>query len=186
MFFVNLQSTEFMRKTKLIPALLLLFLCFTKEHLIAQTDESFFTIYLIRHSEKDTLYENQLDPPLTTCGIERSKYLGSFFEDINIKNVYSTNYLRTIKTAMPTALSKKVGIQYYDSNNLRLFSEQLLNLKQNSLVVGHSNTTPILAGLLTGKDMNPFDENIYNRIYKVIVSHNKKKLFVLETSFVCN
>ncbi len=186
MFFVNLQSTEFMRKTKLIPALLLLFLCFTKEHLIAQTDESFFTIYLIRHSEKDTLYENQLDPPLTTCGIERSKYLGSFFEDINIKNVYSTNYLRTIKTAMPTALSKKVGIQYYDSNNLRLFSEQLLNLKQNSLVVGHSNTTPILAGLLTGKDMNPFDENIYNRIYKVIVSQNKKKLFVLETSFVCN
>tara|TARA_B100000900_G_scaffold298980_1_gene257502 strand:- start:1200 stop:1727 length:528 start_codon:yes stop_codon:yes gene_type:complete len=175
-----------MRKTKLIPALLLLFLCFTKEHLIAQTDESFFTIYLIRHSEKDTLYENQLDPPLTTCGIERSKYLGSFFEDINIKNVYSTNYLRTIKTAMPTALSKKVGIQYYDSNNLRLFSEQLLNLKQNSLVVGHSNTTPILAGLLTGKDMNPFDENIYNRIYKVIVSQNKKKLFVLETSFVCN
>ena len=186
MFFVNLQSTEFMRKTKLIPALLLLFLCFTKEHLIAQTDESFFTIYLIRHSEKDTLYENQLDPPLITCGIERSKYLGSFFEDINIKNVYSTNYLRTIKTAMPTALSKKVGIQYYDSNNLRLFSEQLLNLKQNSLVVGHSNTTPILAGLLTGKDMNPFDENIYNRIYKVIVSQNKKKLFVLETSFVCN
>tara|TARA_B100001109_G_scaffold81996_1_gene66945 strand:- start:128 stop:655 length:528 start_codon:yes stop_codon:yes gene_type:complete len=175
-----------MRKTKLIPALLLLFLCFTKEHLIAQTDESFFTIYLIRHSEKDTLYENQLDPPLTTCGIERSKYLGSFFEDINIKNVYSTNYLRTIKTAMPTALSKKVGIQYYDSNNLRLFSEQLLNLKQNSLVVGHSNTTPILAGLLTGKDMNPFDENIYNRIYKVIVSQNNKKLFVLETSFVCN
>ena len=81
MFFVNLQSTEFMRKTKLIPALLLLFLCFTKEHLIAQTDESFFTIYLIRHSEKDTLYENQLDPPLKTCGMERSKYLGSFFED---------------------------------------------------------------------------------------------------------
>ena len=186
MFFVNLQSTEFMRKTKLIPALLLLFLCFTKEHLIAQTDETFFTIYLIRHSEKDTLYENQLDPPLTTCGIERSKYLGSFFGDINIKNVYSTNYLRTIKTATPTALSKKVGIQYYDSNNLRLFSEQLLNLKQNSLVVGHSNTTPILAGLLTGKDMNPFDENIYNRIYKVIVSQNNKKLFVLETSFVCN
>ena len=186
MFFVNLQSTEFMRKTKLIPALLLLFLCFTKEHLIAQTDESFFTIYLIRHSEKDTLYENQLDPPLTTCGMERSKYLGSFFEDINIKNVYSTNYLRTIKTAMPTALSKKVGIQYYDSNNLRLFSEQLLNLKQNSLVVGHSNTTPILAGLLIGKDMNAFDEKIYTRVYKIIVSQNIKKLFVFETDFDCN
>ena len=175
-----------MRTIKLIPALVFFLLCFTKEHLIAQTDGESFTIYLIRHSEKDILSENQLDPPLTTCGIERSEYLSSFFEDTNIKKVYSTNYLRTIKTAMPTAMSKKVSIQYYDSNNLMLFSEQLLNLKQNSLVVGHSNTTPILAGLLTGNNMNAFDENIYNRIYKVIISQNNKKLFVFETSFDCN
>ena len=87
---------------------------------------------------------------------------------------------------MPTALSKKVGIQYYDSNNLKLFSEQLLNSKQNSIVVGHSNTTPILAGLLTGKVMNPFNENIYNRVYKVIISQKNKKLFVFDTSFDCN
>ena len=161
-------------------------LSFTNEHLIAQTDGVPFTIYLIRHSEKDLLSENPLDPPLTTCGIKRSEHLSSFFEDINIKNVYSTNYLRTIKTAMPTALSKKVGIQYYDSNNLKLFSEHLLNLKQNSLVVGHSNTTPILAGLLTDKNMSPFDENIYNRLYKVIINQNNTKLFVFETSFKCN
>ena len=63
--------------------------------------------------------------------IERSEYLRSFFADINIKNVYSTNYLRTIKTAT-NSFSKKLGIQYYDSNNLKLFSEQLLNSKQNS------------------------------------------------------
>ena len=175
-----------MKKIKLIPAFLIFFLCLTNKHLIAQTDVVSFTIYLIRHSEKDILSENQLDPPLTTCGIERSEHLSLFFEDINIKNVYSTNYLRTIKTAMPIALSKKVGIQYYDSNNLKLFSEQLLNSKQNSIVVGHSNTTPILAGLLTGKDMNPFDENIYNRVYKVIINQNNTKLFVFETSFNCN
>ena len=175
-----------MKKIKLIPAFLIFFLCLTNKHLIAQTDVVSFTIYLIRHSEKDILSENQLDPPLTTCGIERSEHLSLFFEDINIKNVYSTNYLRTIKTAMPIALSKKVGIQYYDSNNLKLFSEQLLNSKQNSIVVGHSNTTPILAGLLTGKVMNPFNENIYNRVYKVIISQKNKKLFVFDTSFDCN
>ena len=175
-----------MKKKKLIPALLFFLLFFSKELLIAQTDGATFTIYLIRHSEKDLLSENQLDTPLTTCGIERSKYLDSYFEDINIKNVYSTNYLRTIKTATPTASSKKATIQYYDSNNLKLFSEQLLNSKQNSLVVGHSNTTPILAGLLTGKDMKPFNEDIYNRVYKVIISQNNKKLFIFETSFECN
>ena len=175
-----------MRKTKLILAFLIFFLFFPNEQSIAQTEGESFTIYLIRHSEKDILSENQLDPPLTTCGIKRSEYLRSFFEDINIKNVYSTNYLRTIKTAMPTALSKKVGIQYYDSNNLKLFSEQLLSSKQNSIVVGHSNTTPILAGLLIDKDMDPFNENIYNRVYKVIINQKNKKLFVFETSFDCN
>ena len=175
-----------MKKIKLILAFLIFFSCLTNKHLIAQTDGVTFTIYLIRHSEKDLLSENQLDPPLTICGKERSEYLISFFEDINIKNVYSTNYLRTIKTAMPTALSKKVSIQYYNLNNLELFSERLLNLKQNSLVVGHSNTTPILAGLLIDKDMKPFDENIYNRIYKIIIEENNSKLFVFETSFNCN
>ena len=154
-----------MRKTTLIPAFLIFFLFFPNEQSIAQTEGESFTIYLIRHSEKDILSENQLDPPLTTCGIKRSEYLRSFFEDIKIKNVYSTNYLRTIKTAMPTALSKKVSIQYYNPNNLKLFSEQLINSKQNSIVVGHSNTTPILAGLLIDKDMDPFNENIYNRVY---------------------
>ena len=175
-----------MRNIKLIPALLFFLLCFTKEHLIAQTDRESFTIYLIRHSEKDLLFENQLDPPLTKCGTERSEYLSAFFEDINIKNVYSTKYSRTVETATPTALSKEVSVEYYDSNNLKLFSEQLLNSKQNSLVVGHSNTTPILAGLLIGKDMNAFDEKIYNRVYKIIVSQNIKKLFVFETDFDCN
>ena len=175
-----------MRKTKLILAFLIFFLFFPNEQSIAQTDGESFTIYLIRHSEKDILSENQLDPPLTTCGTKRSEYLRSFFEDIKVKNVYSTNYSRTIKTAMPIALSKKVGIQYYDLNNLKLFSEQLLNSKQNSIVAGHSNTTPVLAGLLTGKDMNPFNENIYNRVYKVIISQKNKKLFVFETSYDCN
>ena len=141
-----------MRKTKLIPAFLIFFLCIPNEYSIAQTDGESFTIYLIRHSEKDILSENQLDPPLTTCGIKRSEYLRLFFEDINIKKVYSTNYSRTIKTAMPTALSKKVSIQYYNPNNLELFSERLLNLKQNSLVVGHSNTTPFLANKIIGKE----------------------------------
>ena len=70
-----------MRTKKLIPALLFFILCFTKKHLIAQTEGESFTIYLIRHSEKDLLSENQLDPPLTTCGIERSEHITSYFED---------------------------------------------------------------------------------------------------------
>ena len=119
-------------------------------------------------------------------GIKRSEYLNSFFEDIDFEKVYSTNYLRTKNTAAPIALSKQLKIEYYDSFELKDFSELLIDSKQNSLIVGHSNTVPVLAGLLVDEPMSPFDESIYNRIYKVVINQGRKKLFVLKTTFNCN
>ena len=174
-----------MKKTNLILSFLIFLLCFSKEHLIAQTDQATFTIYLIRHSEKEIFSENQLDLDLTECGIKRSEYLSSFFEAIDIENVYSTSYLRTINTAAPISRSKKAKIEYYDSNDLKLLSEILISSKKNSLVVGHSNTTPVLAGLLTDEFLQPFDESIYDRIYKVVINQGKKKLFIIKTTFNC-
>lgn len=155
-------------------------------HIISEKAEETFTIYLIRHSEKDLFSENQFDPPLTACGIKRSEYLNSFFEDIDFEKVYSTNYLRTKNTAAPIALSKQLKIEYYDSFELKDFSELLIDSKQNSLIVGHSNTVPVLAGLLVDEPMSPFDESTYNRIYKVVINEGRKKLFVLKTTFNCN
>jgi hypothetical protein len=51
--------------------------------------------------------------------------------------------------------------------------------------VGHSNTTPVLAGLLTDQFMQPFDESVYDRIYKVVINQGKKKLFIIKTTFNC-
>ena len=78
-----------------------------------------------------------------------------------------------------------IHIQYYDSSDLKSFSELLINSKQNSLVVGHSNTTPVLAGLLTEQLIGPFDESIYNRVYKIVITKDKKELFIMETNFNC-
>jgi broad specificity phosphatase PhoE len=112
-------------------------------------------------------------------------YLRSFFEDIDIESVYSTNYIRTKNTAMPIASLKKTRIQYYESDYPKVFSEFLLDSKQNSLVVGHSNTIPILAGLLSEEDVAPIDEKTYNRIYKIVISKGKRKLFMLKAIFNC-
>jgi len=174
-----------MKKTTLALAFLILLSFFSVNHLIAHTDQETFTIYLIRHSEKDLFSENPSNPPLTKCGIKRTDYLRSFFEDIDIESVYSTNYIRTKNTAMPIASLKKTRIQYYESDYPKVFSEFLLDSKQNSLVVGHSNTIPILAGLLSEEDVVPIDEKTYNRIYKVVISKGKRKLFMLKAIFNC-
>jgi broad specificity phosphatase PhoE len=175
-----------MKKTTVVLAFLILLSLFSVNDLIAQTDRGTFTIYLIRHSEKDLVSENPSDPPLTKCGIKRTDYLRSFFEDIDIESVYSTNYIRTKNTAMPIASLKKTRIQYYESDYPKVFSEFLLDSKQNSLVVGHSNTIPILAGLFSGEDVDPIDEKTYNRIYKIVISKDKRKLFILKAIFNCN
>jgi len=174
-----------MKKTTLALAFLILLSLFSVSDLIAYTDQETFTIYLIRHSEKDLVSENPSDPPLTKCGIKRTDYLRSFFEDIDIESVYSTNYIRTKNTAMPIASLKKTRIQYYESDYPKVFSEFLLDSKQNSLVVGHSNTIPILAGLLLEEDVAPIDEKTYNRIYKIVISKGKRKLFMLKAIFNC-
>ena len=60
-----------------------------------------------------------------------------------------------------------------------------MDSKQNALVVGHSNTTAVLAGLLTNQTMGTFDLDIYNRIYKVEFEKNKGRLKLIHSNFEC-
>lgn len=154
--------------------------------LSAQESDEIFTIYLVRHAEKELSADKPKDPSLTACGEQRAESLATFFEAIDFETIYSTEYLRTKSTAQPVAQMKKKELQYYDPRNLDDFAKILLNNKQDVLVVGHSNTTPVLAGLLVGEDLPSFDESIYNRIYQVVVYENKGRLHVLHTAFACH
>lgn len=149
---------------------------------IAQTSNEIFTIYLVRHSEKDTAATN---PALTSCGVQRSESLCNFLKDVQLDAVYSTDYKRTQSTALPTATSKGLEIVKYDADNLESFSKLLLEKKQDVLVVGHSNTTGVLAGLLIGEEIGEFDVSIYDRIYQVIICNNAGRLQILYSAFVC-
>ena len=172
---------------RLKTAILSIFLLFIIPHLIyAQESEEIFTIYLVRHAEKELSAENPKDPPLTSCGVERAESLANLLIDVELDVIYSTEYIRTKKTAEPAARSKEKELEYYDPRKLDDFASLLLKNKQNVLVVGHSNTTPVLAGLLIGKELEPFDESIYNRIYQVVIHKKKGRLHILNTTFICN
>lgn len=151
----------------------------------AQADNETITIYLVRHSEKDLASRNQSDPQLTQCGEQRSKALSNFFKEVNIDNIYSTNYNRTMNTARPTAASKALDIIEYNPQDLKTFSKLLIEKNKDALVVGHSNTTGVLAGLLTGEVIGAFDLDIYNRIYQVVINKKKGRLHLFHSSFVC-
>ena len=149
----------------------------------AQDGDGMFTIYLVRHAEKQS---DSNDPPLTECGVERSESLSTLFDAVPFDAVYSTDYKRTQSTALPTAMDQGLMIQSYEPDALGKIAEELIRNGQDALVVGHSNTTAVLAGLLVGEEMGAFDESIYNRVYQVVVSKDNRRLHVLHTSFDCS
>ena len=154
-------------------------------HATAQADE-IFTIYLVRHSEKDMSSSQHSDLPLSPCGEQRSEALSNFLSDVQLEAVYSTEYTRTVNTALPTSTSKGLEIQPYTSEDLEAFALSLFDKKQNSLVVGHSNTTGYLAGLLIDEEGEDISLDIYDRIYQVVVSGNTARLHLLHSSFECD
>ena len=145
-----------------------------------------FTIYLVRHSEKEVTSNNYADPTLTPCGELRSESLSNLFRDVPLDVIYSTDFNRTRKTARPTAITKGLDVKEYNPDKLSEFSKLLIESKQNALVVGHSNTTGVLAGLLIGEEIGEFDLDIYDRVYQVAIYKNKGRLHLLHTSFDCN
>jgi broad specificity phosphatase PhoE len=169
---------------RLLTFQLLIILCF-QIRTNAQSEDKIFTIYLVRHSEKDSSSSNNLDPLLTECGRQRSNSLNRFFKEVPLKAIYTTNYNRTKNTALPILKSKGLEPIQYSPQDLIGLSKQLINLKQDALVVGHSNTTGVLAGILTGEEIGEFDIDIYDRIYHIVFYKSTSRLHLLHSAFEC-
>lgn len=150
-------------RIKLILIVLGFFTLFISDYSFSQEPK---IIYLVRHAEKQLNLGK--DPELTTKGILRAKKLAKILKNKNITAIYSTQYQRTMQTAVPLAKENNLQIKTYNPKKLNEFAKQLQLLSSNILVVGHSNTTPELVKLLGGKDFGKIDESEYDRLYKLI------------------
>ncbi|MAK63078.1 MAG: histidine phosphatase family protein [Ponticaulis sp.] len=125
------------------------------------------TLYLVRHAEKET----GPDPMLTAEGEARAERLAGLMEKANVGSIWSTFTNRTLLTAEPTAVSLGLQVKSYDAEDLAGFADILKANGGVALVVGHSNTTPVLATALTGRDEGPwFDESDYETLVRVDVN----------------
>ena len=69
------------------------------------------TYYLIRHAEK--VITEDRNPDLTSIGKLRAEEWAEIFKDINFDLIYSTDYIRTMATAKPTAVNQNLEIKAY-------------------------------------------------------------------------
>ncbi|MBA6295279.1 histidine phosphatase family protein [Colwellia sp. MB02u-9] len=144
--------------------------------------EDSFSIYLVRHAEKQAVQD---DPKLTPCGQLRAEQIATMLEHTQIKHVYSTAYQRTMATAAPFAKQQQLAIQEYLPKKLSQFAQKLLKQKENVLVVGHSNTTPQLSALLSAFDVEDLTEQQYRNLYQIQVSDQGKTLTLFTQPLIC-
>ena len=141
-----------------------------------------YSIYLVRHAEKQKDVEN---PGLTRCGQARAKQLASLLSQAKISKVYSTSYQRTQQTASPLAIKQHIAVQNYNPKHLEQLSIQLQKRKENSLVVGHSNTTPQLAEFLSKQKMAPLTEQDYQQLYQIQFIGVEKIVTLFKQPLIC-
>ena len=158
--------------------LLFLFLFF---YSFSSFSQELTTYYLVRHAEKDRTDKSNSNPELTEIGFERAVKWSTVFENVRFDAIYSTNYKRTISTAIPTAKSQDLEVQYY---NPRIpFSEefQKATIGKTVLIVGHSNTTPQFVNVILEEKKYPQIEDDNNsNLYIVTLVNNSKSSVLLK------
>ena len=101
-------------------------------------------VYLVRHGEK----EAGDDPLLTPEGYKRAGDLARTLQSKKLTRIYVTNYKRTRQTGDSVSLQQGIPVITYlaDTSGADLVQKIIENKDTNNsiLVVGHSNTIPLL------------------------------------------
>lgn len=132
----------------------------------ATSEEQSTQYFLVRHAEKGQ--DDPKDPSLTAFGEARAQLLADELSNAGISAIYSTGYKRTQQTAQPLADRLGVPVLTYDAK--RDLTEFLQEVQMNHagekvLIVGHSNTVPNMANILTGTESyQQFDDADYNHL----------------------
>ena len=132
------------------------------------------TVIFVRHAEKAAQPAD--DPGLSPAGQRRVAELTRQLSDADviagIDAVYSTPYRRTEETARPIADALGLPINSYDAADTEAIMEHIVREHKGKviLVVGHSNTLPLLmADMGASKRVPPIADNEYDNIYIVSI-----------------
>jgi 2,3-bisphosphoglycerate-dependent phosphoglycerate mutase len=125
------------------------------------------TYYFIRHAEKVKTKDS--NPELSPEGELRAKKWAEIFENISFDAIYSTDFIRTKNTALPTAKDQELELSFYSPGKLDYVKFLSETKGKTVLVVGHSNTTPAFVNELIGIEK-----------YKLIDHDKFGNLYILE------
>ncbi len=133
-------------------------------------------VFLVRHAEKASAPAD--DPPLTDAGRQRAAELARILLPEHLTAVFTSQYRRTAETAAPlvasTGLSPAAVFLAADRAapggvspaSIRELVDRILDLRGGRiLVVGHSNTLPLVIVALGGPALTPISDGDYDDLF---------------------
>lgn len=126
------------------------------------------TLILVRHAEK--VDDGTRDPSLSDAGKARTLALVDLLRETPVDAIYTTPYKRTRETVTPLATEKGIALKEYkphDWETLKKIIEE--NQGKTIVMVGHSNTTPWVAKVLSGEEYPDWKDDDYNNVLIVTV-----------------
>ncbi|TXK60981.1 phosphoglycerate mutase family protein [Alkalisalibacterium limincola] len=132
-------------------------------------------VVLVRHAEK--LDEPGPDPALSEAGERRARALVGRLEHAGIDTIYVTSLQRTALTAKPLAAHLGLEPRVFWPNEeghgaaARALADRIRRQHSGGsvLVVGHSNTLPMIVEALTGVVREEIDEGDYENLFVIVV-----------------
>jgi 2,3-bisphosphoglycerate-dependent phosphoglycerate mutase len=161
--------------SKRLAGLVLIALC----HGFSQPAEFTTTIILMRHAEKDTSAGNasmsmSANPPLSEAGHARTRSLANILREVPIDAIYTTQYIRTRETVQQITRDRNIElniipVQQDVSSHANDVVRAILtsNIGQTVLVVGHSNTIPVIISALGIAESVSIDDDEYDDLFIV-------------------
>ena len=132
------------------------------------------TVVFVRHAEKALTPTD--DPGLSEAGQRRAAELARQLAGVDvvagIDAVYATSYRRSAETAKPIADALKLQVRSYDAADTEQFLNELVKVEKGKivLVVGHSDTVPVMIGNMgASKRVPPIAADEYDNIYIVSI-----------------
>jgi broad specificity phosphatase PhoE len=129
------------------------------------------TIFVVRHAEK----QSGPDPELSELGTANAAALAETMRAIPLDSVWSTDTKRTRNTGLPTATEHERALTIYDVRGgvdtaMQNLAERLLAGEggERVLVIGHSNTGPILMRALGAEDAPDLTDREYGDLFILV------------------
>jgi broad specificity phosphatase PhoE len=133
------------------------------------------TVFIVRHAEKAE--QGGSDPDLSQPGRARAESLASILREAGITAIYATEFKRTQETAEP--LAKTIGaevVRLPEKSTAQLVAK-LHDLQDgNALVVGHSNTIPLLIKALGVDALVNINDEDYDNLFVVTLDKKPRLL----------